>query len=95
MVPFESLTTLCMMACDDAAEPRIDGRCMDCLAEITLVTPDEYYTVHDTLWVRANPKRDGKLCVGCLEARLGPRLNQRDFVDTPVNKRFGSNVRAA
>jgi hypothetical protein len=79
-----------MMASDDAAERKPDGRCMDCLAEITFVTPDEYYMVHDAVWLRANPKGDGKLCVGCLELRLGRRLKPRDFIGCPANRRFGA-----
>ncbi|WP_457489141.1 hypothetical protein [Tardiphaga sp. P5_C10] len=56
--------------------------------EVTFVTPDEYYMVHDDLWLNAHPKRDGKLCVGCLETRIGRRLKPEDFIDAPINRRF-------
>jgi hypothetical protein len=79
-----------MMTSDDAMEPKPDGRCMDCGADVTFVTPDEYYMVRDALWLRANPEGVGKLCVGCLEARLGRRLKPRDFIDSPVNQRFSA-----
>lgn len=65
-----------------------DGRCMDCLTEVTFLIPDEYYMVHDDLWLRANPDGRGKLCVGCLESRIGRRLTATDFPESPINRRF-------
>jgi hypothetical protein len=58
--------------------------------EVTFITPNEYYMVHDKLWLSANPKGDGKLCVTCLEARIGRRLKPSDFIDAPVNRRFAT-----
>lgn len=34
--------------------------------------------VHDHLWAQAGTT-DGFLCIGCLERRLGRRLQSRDF----------------
>ena len=34
--------------------------------------------VHDTIWSRAGMK-DGFLCIGCLEARIGRKLEPSDF----------------
>ncbi|KAA0076060.1 hypothetical protein CIW50_07295 [Tardiphaga sp. P9-11] len=67
-----------------------DGKCMDCRTEVTFITPDEYYMVHDDLWLSANPTGDGKLCVGCFEVRIGRRLEPKDFIDAPVNRRFAA-----
>jgi hypothetical protein len=46
---------------------------------------DEYYMVYDDVWLKAHPKRDGMLCVGCLENRLGRELNGTDFTRAPIN----------
>lgn len=49
------------------------------------VWPWEWYMVRDELWAEAGMK-DGFLCVGCLEARIGRPLNRLDFPDDlPVN----------
>lgn len=44
--------------------------------------------VHDELWLSANAKGDGKLCIACLETRIGRRLMPEDFIDAPINRRF-------
>jgi hypothetical protein len=66
---------------------RIEGRCLDCKEETTFRADkaDEYYMVHNALWLKAHPARDGKLCIGCLEQRLGRRLKADDFTDAPIN----------
>lgn len=59
-------------------------QCVDCRVDTDAL--DEYYMVHDELWEAAGVPRDGgMLCVGCLEARLGRRLEARDFTGAPVN----------
>jgi hypothetical protein len=72
------------------ADDQPDGRCIDCRHEVTFVIPDEFFMVHDALWLQANPAGDGKLCVGCLESRIGRRLTPADFIDSPINRRFGA-----
>ena len=62
--------------------------CMDC--DVHTGDIDEYYMVHDTVWLYANPAMDGMLCVGCLEERLGRVLTPDDFTDYPVNENFGN-----
>lgn len=57
----------------------------------------EYYMVHDAVWELANPARDGMLCVGCIEDRIGRRLMPSDFTDAPCNewavsKRLGDRM---
>lgn len=61
----------------------VDFDCADC-GENTLDAA-EYYMVHNHLWAASGASRDVMLCVGCLEARIGRRLNQRDFTSAPIN----------
>jgi hypothetical protein len=49
----------------------------------------EYYMVHDSVWLEANPKDHGMLCIGCLESRRGKLLTKDDFTDAPVNDLWG------
>ena len=60
-----------MFACMDC------GSCTNCM--------DEYYMVHDSVWLEANPKDHGMLCIGCLESRRGKLLTARDFTAAPIN----------
>lgn len=55
--------------------------CMDCGAD----TVDEYFMVRHDLWLDAVGARSGKLCLICLETRLGRRLNAADFLACPAN----------
>jgi hypothetical protein len=41
--------------------------------------------VSDEVWLEANPKGRGMLCIGCLEERLNRLLTKDDFIDAPVN----------
>jgi hypothetical protein len=47
---------------------------------------DEYYILRDEVWLSANPKREGMLCIGCVETRIGRRLTPEDFTDVPINR---------
>lgn len=76
------------MTPDPGPEPA-DTRCIDCGME-TLSTepgvPTEHYSVHDHVWQQAGAGRRDHLCIGCLEQRLGRRLNRHDFKpDVAVN----------
>lgn len=43
--------------------------------------------VTDEVWSAANNfQRNGMLCIGCLEARLGRELTGKDFPDYPINR---------
>ncbi len=55
--------------------------CMDCKKD----TWNEYYMLYSRVWKRANPKIKGKLCVDCLEMRLGRKLIKKDFTKAKVN----------
>lgn len=62
------------------------GRMFDCVdCYIDTCEADEYYMVHNHLWTIYGPKR-GMLCIGCLEERMGRKLNSADFTDAPVNR---------
>ncbi len=55
--------------------------CMDCKKD----TWNEYYMLYSRVWKKANPKMKGKLCISCLEKRLGRRLNKHDFTRQLIN----------
>jgi hypothetical protein len=57
--------------------------CLDCAVDT--VALGEYYMVRDEVWEQAAGD-DGMLCIGCLEKRLGRRLEPRDFLDIPMNR---------
>jgi hypothetical protein len=57
--------------------------CMDCLGNTHHM--NEYYMVHDVLWLQAVGSKAGMLCIGCLEARLKRRLTASDFTDALIN----------
>ncbi|MBT1509460.1 hypothetical protein KIP88_03000 [Bradyrhizobium sp. SRL28] len=52
----------------------------------------EWYMVHDRVWAAAGMppmsmfETKDFLCIGCLEARLGRRLNPDDFTDASINQ---------
>jgi hypothetical protein len=68
------------------APPRPIGwsgqRCVDCWVDTYEI--EEGYMVRDDVWPIG--PLDGKLCVGCLEARIGRRLRPADFEDVPLNR---------
>ena len=41
--------------------------------------------VTDEVWLEANPKDHGMLCIGCLEQRRGKLLTKDEFTDCPLN----------
>jgi hypothetical protein len=55
-------------------------------AENVITDESEIYTVKDEVW-RASGLEGwgGCLCIGCLEKRIGRRLNPDDFPDHPLN----------
>jgi len=57
--------------------------CLDC--GVNTLHTDEYYMIHDELWLRVNPKRKGMMCIGCVEARLERELTPEDFTAAPIN----------
>lgn len=59
--------------------------CQDCGHHTLLM--DEYYMVHDDLWW-SFVDDEVMLCVGCLEGRIGRRLESDDFIECPLNDGF-------
>jgi hypothetical protein len=46
----------------------------------------EFYMVHDWIWLSVMPSPHcGKLCIGCLERKLGRKLISSDFTNFPIN----------
>jgi hypothetical protein len=75
---------MCLFAVE-AYVPRTDCPCHDCgTSTLPDDGPSEFYIVHHEVWAAAGVGR-GYLCIGCLEERLGRRLNRDDFPDYPVN----------
>jgi hypothetical protein len=57
--------------------------CMDC--RVDTERNGEYYMLHDELWYSINRQFRGKLCLLCVERRLGRDLTSADFLDVPIN----------
>ena len=55
--------------------------CIDCGKD----TWDEYYMLYSKVWKKVNPQMTGKLCILCVEKRLGRKLNKNDFTKVEVN----------
>lgn len=75
--------------------------CLDC--KVNTGDIEEYYMVTEHVWRQTGlGTHDGMLCIGCLEARIGRRLVNVDFLHAPVNvighkstrfqNRFGEGV---
>lgn len=59
-------------------------RCVDCKVDTQYI--QESYMVHDHLWLSAGMTKDGgRLCVKCLEKRIGRKLRRQDFFLCPLN----------
>lgn len=41
--------------------------------------------LYNKVWKKANPELKGKLCIGCVENRLGRKLSKKDFTKRLVN----------
>jgi hypothetical protein len=57
--------------------------CLDCQNDV--LRAGEYYMLRDLVWLAANPRRQGMLCIGCVEKRLGRRLAPEDFQGAPLD----------
>ena len=61
-----------------------DPRCKDCKVDTHYIK--ESYMVMDHLWLSAGMTSDGgRLCIKCLEKRIGRKLTKRDFFCCPLN----------
>lgn len=57
-------------------------KCADCPVDTN--QNGEYYMVTHNIWGRYGAG-DGMLCIGCLETRMGRKLDKYDFMNVPVN----------
>ncbi len=55
--------------------------CVDCGVD----TKYEFYFIHTELWLSVMPSKNGMICVGCLETRLGRLLCAKDFTQSYIN----------
>lgn len=80
---FTDWSTMTHEFVDEYAPPNVASYwdCMDCGVN----THDEYYMVLPEVWAQSVGHRGGKMCVSCLEARLGRRLTPDDFLACPAN----------
>ena len=63
---------------------KISPLCVDC--GVNVFDINESYMVHHHVWKKAGMKPlGGKLCVGCIEKRLGRKLNCNDFFMIGLN----------
>jgi hypothetical protein len=66
-------------------EPLVSFACIDCGSDF-----DEWYMVEDAVWAASGLAPDGgKLCIGCLERRLGRKLKRDDFKSNLLNCKTG------
>jgi len=69
----------------DMTKPKalVSFDCVDCGRDF-----EENYIVNDGVWAAAGLEPEGgRLCIGCLERRLGRRLTRDDFeADNPANE---------
>lgn len=66
--------------------------CADCGLDTYSSSLQEYYMVKDIVWNRAKLTSDGFLCIGCLENRLGRKLNSKDFKRCRLNNYIKSGT---
>jgi len=59
-------------------------RCLDCRQDTSAMR--EFYFVHTELWLGAVGSKDGMLCIGCLETRIGRELTSSDFTSAYINR---------
>lgn len=57
--------------------------CLDC--GIDTGHAKEHYFIDLTLWLSAVGSKQGMLCIGCLETRIGRELKAGDFTNAYIN----------
>jgi hypothetical protein len=60
-----------------------DWRCLDCKVNTDAI--NEYYMLRNEVWAEANPETDGKLCISCVERRIGRTMTAADFTGGKIN----------
>ena len=56
---------------------------------------DEDFMLTDEVWKITNPRVVGRLCIGCVEKKLGRSLHNYDFTDSPLNDFLSGSVKSA
>jgi hypothetical protein len=88
-LPLEDLRLTKLELAKLSAEAVNDTGLLDCIwCRVDTSEIGEYYMVADAIWERYGPT-DGCLCIGCLEDRMGRRLQPDDFKDIPLNNDRG------
>jgi len=67
------------------AEMRQSFACRDCELD---TRHNDYYMVHNDIWIKAFGRGDGMLCIQCLEKRIARKLTVNDFTKCPVNEDY-------
>lgn len=57
--------------------------CLDCGSDTGRIY--EHYFIDTTLWLLVVRSKEGMLCIGCLEKRLGRELRPEDFPKVTIN----------
>lgn len=57
--------------------------CLDCKMDTGKAL--EHYYLRLDVWLQAHNSKTGMLCIGCVENRLGRRLQSDDFTDASIN----------
>lgn len=66
-----------------SSKSRSKWKCLDCDVDTGKI--GEHYFVHDHIWFSVVNSQKGMLCVGCIEKRLGRKLNKNDFPKVIIN----------
>jgi len=62
---------------------RSEFLCLDCSVDTSKI--NEYYMLVDEVWYRVHTEERGMLCIGCLEDRLGRKLNRWELNGSYLN----------
>jgi len=73
------------MSTRSARTNRAKFLCMDCGVDTSRI--GEFYFINTETWTCAVGSKNGMLCIGCLERRLGRLLKRSDFTDAYINRR--------
>lgn len=64
--------------------------CLDCNVDTGHIS--EHYFIKTDVWMKVVGSNKGMLCVGCLEKRLGRKLNCNDFTLCYLNDPRTNNM---
>lgn len=67
--------------------------CLDCHVDTGKI--GEHYMLKDDVWLTIHGSKNGMICLGCVEKRLGRCLTSDDFNDSHVNRPQAGKVMSA